>query len=93
MPPVSPRRPRAAAAPAEVVADAERTPVLSRFAVLTDFYGEDRKPTQTGQPTLADARALVSPLGTADRIDETIGDKTFETKSAAELPELGFTFR
>lgn len=67
--------------------------MLARFATLVDFYGDGRKLTQTGQPTLADARALVELLGTADRFDQTIGDRTFKTKSAAELPELGFTVR
>lgn len=94
LPEVAPKRRRStAAAPTEVVAAAERAPVLARFAALTAFYGDGRKLTQTGQPTLADARALVDLLGTADRIDETIGDRTFKTKSAAELPELGFTIR
>ncbi len=82
-----------AAAPADVMEAAEGALVLARFATLADFYGDGRKLTQTGQPTLADARALVSLLGTVDRFDETIGDRTFRTKSAAELPELGFTIR
>jgi hypothetical protein len=94
LPPAAPkRRPGAAAAPAEVVAAAERSPVLARFAALVDFYGDGRKLTQTGQPTLADARALVERLGTGDRMDPRIGDRTFTTKSAADLPELGFTIR
>lgn len=87
------KRRRTTAAPAEVVASAERAPVLARFEALTGFYGDGRKLTQTGQPTLADARELVSLLGTRDRLDEAIGDRTFKTKSAAELPELGFTIR
>ncbi len=86
-------RPKPADAPPEVVAVAERAPVLTRFAALVDFYGDGRKLTGTGQPTLADARALVSLLGTDDRMDETIGSRTFKTTSAAELPELGFTVR
>jgi hypothetical protein len=87
------RRRQTNAAPVEVVASAERAPVLARFATLAEFYGDGRKLTQTGQPTLADARTLVELLGTDDRMDETIGGKTFKTKSAAELPELGFTIR
>jgi hypothetical protein len=94
LPEATPRRKRpTATAPEEVIASAERAPVLARFETLTGFYGEGRKLTQTGQPTLADAKALVSLLGTKDSIDETIGDRTFKTKSATELPELGFTFR
>jgi hypothetical protein len=94
LPEAAPRkRRRAAAAPDEVVASAEQATVLARFDELTGFYGAGRKLTQTGQPTLADARSLVVRLGTKDRIDPTIGDRTFKTVSAAELPELGFTIR
>ncbi|PZR79751.1 MAG: hypothetical protein DLM65_09910, partial [Candidatus Aeolococcus gillhamiae] len=91
--PASRKRPSTATAPGEVIASAEGTPVLSRFKVLTGFYGDGRKLTQTGQPTLADARKLVTLLGTMDRIDQTIGEHTFKTRSAAELPELGFMIR
>ncbi len=95
LPEPAPRRPRkpTTAAPAEIVEAAEGTPVLARFATLVDFYGDGRKLTQTGQPTLADARALVGLLGTHDRLDEKIGDRTFRTMSAADLPELGFMIR
>lgn len=91
--PAPTQRRKTAAAPAEVVSAAEAAPVLHRFDVLVEFFGDGRKLTQTGQPRLADARALVELLGTGDRLDETIGDRTFKTKSAAELPELGFTIR
>ncbi len=77
-------------APESVASAAARSTVLERFAVLTGFYGAGRKLTQTGQPTLADARELVARLGTDDRLDEKIGDHTFRTRSAAELPELGY---
>lgn len=87
------KRRRTAAAPAEVVAEAERTAVLSRFETLVEFFGAGRKLTPKGQPTLADAKALVELLGTRDHFDPTIGDRTFRTKSAAGLPELGFTIR
>src|SRR5262249_4453853 len=94
LPEAVPRRKRlTATAPEDVIASAEGAPVLARFEILTGFYGAGRKLTQTGQPTLADAQALGSRLGTKDRIDETIGDRTFKTKSAADLPELGFTIR
>lgn len=91
--PAPKRRQKPTAASAEVVSAAEQAAVLARFGTLVDFYGEGRKLTQTGQPRLADARSLVELLGTADRFDETIRDRTFKTKSAAELPELGFTLR
>jgi hypothetical protein len=91
--PARKKRRRSAAAPEDAIASAESAPVLARFEALTGFWGEGRKLTQTGQPTLADARELVMLLGTKDRIDETIGARTFKTKSAAELPELGFMIR
>jgi len=91
--PLTKRRRKPTAAPAEIVVAAERTLVLTRFTTLVDFYGDGRKLTQTGQPTLADARTLVDLLGTADRFDQTHGDRTFKTTSAAELRELGYTIR
>jgi hypothetical protein len=85
--------PRSGPPSTDIIDEATAAPILSRFDVLADFYGDGRKLTQTGQPTLVDARALVELLGTADRFDETIGDRTFKTKSAGELPELAFTVR
>jgi hypothetical protein len=92
-PPAAKRRRSTAAASADVVIAAEEAPILGRLTTLAGFFGDGRKLTQTGQPTLADARVLVDLLGTEDRVDETIGDKTFKTRSAADLPELGFTIR
>jgi hypothetical protein len=87
------RRRSTAAASVEVVSSAEAAHVLGRFELLAGFFGDGRKLTQTGHPTLADARVLISLLGTRDRMDETIGDRTFKTQSAARLPELGFMIR
>jgi hypothetical protein len=87
------KRRRTDVAPADVVASAEPSPVLGRLGVLATFYGDGRRLTQTGQPTLADAKELVALLGTRDQIDPTYGDRTFKTRSAAELRELGFTIR
>lgn len=70
---------------AEVTASEAAAPILTMFAA---FVGEGRKLTQTGNLTLADARTLVSLLGTGDAMDEQIGDRTFKTKSSAELPRL-----
>lgn len=83
----------ASAAPAEIASAAAQTVVMARFQSLTDFYGSGRKLTQKGRPTLADARELVKLLGTEDRLDEVIGDRTFKTRSAGELPELTFTIK
>lgn len=77
----------------EAAESATDAPVLARFDTLAEFYGDGRALTQTGQVRLADARALVDALGTADVIDPTIGDRTFRTKSAAELTELAFMVR
>lgn len=77
----------------EARASAEGAAVLARFDALTEFYGPGRKLTQTGNPTLADARTLVGLLGTDDEMDPTVGDHSYRTKSAAELPELMFTIR
>jgi hypothetical protein len=94
LPVVVSRAPRAVeSASAEVVSSAAAATVLERFAALAEFFGDGRKLTQTGRPTLADARALVALLGTADRFDVAIGDRTFRTSSAAELPELSFMIR
>ncbi|MDH5290259.1 MAG: hypothetical protein OEY41_09690 [Acidimicrobiia bacterium] len=69
------------------------SPLLGWFRGLVDFVGEGRKVTQTGNLTLADARQLVALLGTGDRFDERIGDRTFKTKSASDLPQLSFVVR
>lgn len=85
------RRPRKS--PPELAEEMKNSVIIRRLRSLTDFYGDGRKLTQTGNPTLADARSLIALLGTADKMDETIGDRTFKTASAAELPELMFTIR
>jgi hypothetical protein len=93
LPQPAPKRPKLPVASAVIRESAERAPALARFTTLVDFYGDGRKLTKTGQPTLADARALVSRLGIGDRFDEAIGARTFKTRSAAELLELGYTIR
>jgi hypothetical protein len=79
--------------PPELAAAIAEVPVLKRFDALASFYGQGRKLTQTGHPTLADARELVEALGLADRLDPKIGGQVFRTRSAGELPELAFTLR
>ena len=78
--------------PAEVAASQAEAPILATFAALAEFVGEGRKLTQTGRLTLADARVLVDLLGSGDLMDEQIGDRTFKTKSSAELPRLRQVF-
>jgi hypothetical protein len=77
---------------AEVAASRAAAPILAMFATLAEFFAEGRKLTQTGNITLADARILVGPLGTGDVMDPQIGDRTFKTKSSAELPRLRQVF-
>lgn len=77
---------------AEVAASKATAPILSEFAAFAEYIGVGRKLTQTGNLTLADARALVDLLGTGDAMDEQIGERTFKTQSAAELPRLRQVF-
>lgn len=77
---------------AEVTASKEDAPVLAVFATFAEYVGDGRKLTQTGNLTLADARALVEVLGTGDVMDEQIGGRTFKTRSSAELPRLRLIF-
>ena len=67
--------------------------ILRRFTGLTEFYAVGRKLTETGQPTLADARLLVELLNLDDEIDPKIGHRTFATRSAADLGDLSLTIR
>ncbi|MGC8463684.1 MAG: hypothetical protein ACP5P9_08465 [Acidimicrobiales bacterium] len=76
----------------DVAASKAAAPILRMFEELAGFVGTGRKLTQTGNLTLADARVLIDVLGTDDVMDETIGGRTFTTKSAAELPRLSLVF-
>jgi hypothetical protein len=69
------------------------SPTLARLTALARYVGNGRKLTQQGFLTLADGRVLVESLGTGDRLDERIGDRTFTTRSTADLPRLDLTFR
>lgn len=76
----------------EVAASRAAAPVLAMFAELAAFVDTGRRLTQKGNLNLADARALVERLGTGDVVDERIGQRTFRTRSAAELPRLRHVF-
>lgn len=92
-PPVRPALPPVALPDeAEVTASKAAAPVLAMFARFAEFVGDGRKLTQTANLTLADARALVDLLGTGDAMDAQIGERTFKTKSSAELPRLRQVF-
>lgn len=76
----------------EARASKAQAPVLRMLAGLAEFAAEGRKLTQTGNLTLADARVLVERLGTGDVMDPQIGQRTFKTRSSAELPRLRHVF-
>jgi hypothetical protein len=86
LPPVPLPRPEA------VEASEAAAPILRMFAELARFAGAGRQLTQRGNLTMADARALVPLLGTGDVLDERIGDRTFRTRSSAELGVLHLVF-
>lgn len=78
---------------AEVIeASKAAAPVLGMFAQLAGFVGAGRRLTPNGNLTLADARELVTLLGTGDVMDPRIGGRVFRTRSSAELPRLRFVF-
>jgi hypothetical protein len=54
-----PRKRRPRKVPAQIVGAVANSVVVRRFEALTDFYCDGRKLTQTGNPTLADARTLI----------------------------------
>jgi hypothetical protein len=80
------------ASTAELVVAADAAPAVERLRQFTSWVGHGRKLTQKGRLTLADAKALVELLGTADQVDPVIDDESFRTRSSAELPEVAVTF-
>jgi hypothetical protein len=89
-PPTSQRRLPPVVLPSDDdVAESKRAaPILTMCRDLAAFVGSGRKLTQKGNVTLADARVLVDLLGTGEVMDPAIGDRTFKTTSARELPRL-----
>jgi hypothetical protein len=77
---------------AELATAADAAPAVERLRRFTSWVGQGRKLTQKGRLTLADGKALVELLGTADAVDPVIGDEVFRTRSSAELPEVAVTF-
>lgn len=86
-------RPVTLAPVAELEQAAREAPAMVRFARFVDYVATPRKLTEKGNLKLADARELVELLELDDRLDETIGDRTFKTKSSTELSTLDRTFR
>ena len=86
-------RPVALAPVVELEQAAREAPAMVRFARFVDHVTTPRKLTEKGNLKLADARELIALLEVDDRLDETIGERTFKTKSSTELPMLDLTFR
>jgi hypothetical protein len=79
------------ASEAELAVAADAAPAVERLRRFTSWVGTGRKLTQKGRLTLADGKALVELLGTADAVDPVIGGEVFRTRSSAELPEVAVT--
>ena len=94
--PAMPRRalpPVVIATREELVAAAESATLLRWVRELVQYVGDGLALTDKGNLKVADGKALVTTLGTRDRVDEVIGDETFATRSAEELPDVDVTFR
>ena len=86
-------RPVTLAPVAELEQAAREAPAMVRFARFVDHATTPRKLTEKGNLKLSDARELVELLELDERLDETIGERSFKTKSSRELPTLDLTFR
>jgi DNA-binding transcriptional ArsR family regulator len=69
------------------------TALVRRLTALVRYCGAGRTVTDRGNLKLADGKELVDVLGTDDRFDEQIGDRTFKTKSSEELSDVDWTYR
>ncbi|WP_410669595.1 hypothetical protein [Amycolatopsis sp. cmx-4-68] len=77
----------------EELADvAEASSLVAQLRKLVDWVGDGRALTGTGQLKLADARELVSLLGTGDTLERDLGDKVETVRSSADLPHLAILF-
>lgn len=76
----------------ELADAAEASPIVTQLRKLVDWVGDGRALTSTGNLKLADARDLVSVLGTGDVLEWDGGDKTYPVRSSADLPHLAIVF-
>jgi hypothetical protein len=76
-----------------LAATALDTPAMRQMSAFLDWVGDGHRLTQKGNIKLADGKALVEALGTDDRFDEAIGDRTFKTQSTTDLPGVDLVFR
>jgi hypothetical protein len=77
----------------ELRALAADTVLVRRLTALVRYCDAGRTVTDRGNLKLADGKELVAVLGTDDRFDEQIGDRTFKTKSSEELSDVDWTYR
>jgi len=76
---------------ADVEAAAAAAPLLAKLDSLRNYLGpEGKQLTDTGNLKLADGRALIKLLDTGDEMDPQTGDKTWRTRSTANLRRLNF---
>lgn len=80
--------------PPERLADAVRqAPLYHRLVAFVDWVGDGRGLTTRGNLALADARQLVTLLGTDDPLDHRVGNKVLTTRSSTELPGVDLMLR
>ncbi len=81
-------------APRETLAAAAADTVWwRRVSQLVEYVGAGRPLTDRGNLRIADGKALVSLLDTADRFDPEVAGKVFKTRSTAALSEVDLTYR
>ena len=81
-------------APPEQLLDAAAAAVLvQRLQALVEFVGDGVPVTDRGNLKLADGKALVTLLGTPDRVDEVQGGRVYKTRSAEDLTHVDFVYR
>lgn len=78
---------------ATLAAAALESSAMTQLVRFLEWIGDGRPLTDKGNLKRADGRQLIDLLGTADRFDETIGDRTFRTKSTTELPTVDLVYR
>lgn len=79
-------------ADAELADMAEASSIVTQLRKFADWVGDGRALTTTGNLKLADARELVSLLGTGDLLEWDGGDKVYPVRSSADLPHLAILF-
>lgn len=78
---------------ATLAAVALESSAMTQLVRFLHWIGDGRALTDRGNLKRADGRDLIGLLGTADRFDETIGDRTFKTRSTTELPTVDLVYR